>query len=176
MLLYLFALERHGFQGRPVESAGVLYVHAKDVLISGARGMTEEDCKKTAREALRREGLLLDDPEVLRAMEDWGDGQPRFLPLKVDKTGALKSDYLVKTQQMGKLSRKVMETLEDIAAELARGNIAADPYWRSPEVNACRFCDYAEACHFEECFGDRKVWQRPVKPKEFWEDLDGTAP
>jgi ATP-dependent helicase/nuclease subunit B len=176
MLLYLFALERQGLTDRPVESAGVLYVHARDVLISGARGITREDCEKTARAALRREGLLLDDPEVLRAMEDWGSGQPQFLPLRVDKTGALKSDYLVKTEQMGKLSRKVMETLKDIAAELAAGKIDADPYWRSPEVNACRFCDYAEACHFEECFGDQKVWQKPVKPKEFWENLDGTTP
>lgn len=172
MLLYLFALERQGLMGMEAESAGVLYVHAKEVLISGARGITEEACRKTAREALRREGLVLDDEEVLRAMEDWGEGTPKFLPLKTDKSGALKSDYLVKTEQMGKLSRKVMETLEDITAELAAGNIDADPYWRSPDSNACRWCEFAEACHFEECFGDKKVWQKPVKAKEFWEKLE----
>lgn len=174
MLLYLFALERQGLMGRETESAGVLYVHARDVLIAGARGITEEDCRKTAREALRREGLVLDDEEVLRAMEDWGQGSPKFLPLKVDRSGALKSDYLVRAEQMGRLSRKVMETLEDIAAELAAGNIDADPYWRSSEVNACRWCEYAEACHFEECFGDKKVWQKPVRAKEFWANLEGT--
>ena len=173
MLLYLFALERQGLMGRETEGAGVLYVHARDVLIAGVRGITEEDCRKTAREALRREGLVLDDEEVLRAMEDWGTGSPKFLPLKVDRSGALKSDYLVKAEQMGRLSHKVMETLEDIAAELASGNINADPYWRSSEVNACRWCEYAEACHFEECFGDRKVWQKPVRAKEFWASLEG---
>ncbi|MGM9607555.1 MAG: PD-(D/E)XK nuclease family protein [Oscillospiraceae bacterium] len=174
MLLYLFALERQGLMGKEVESAGVLYVHAKDVLIAGSRSITEETCREKAREALRREGLVLDDEEVLRAMEDWGQGSPKFLPLKVDKSGTLKSDYLVKAEQMGKLSRKVMETLEDITAELAAGNIDADPYWRSPDANACRYCEYAEACHFEECFGDKKVWQKPVKAKEFWEKLDET--
>ena len=172
MLLYLFALERRGLLNKEAGSAGVLYVHAREALIAGNRGVTEEECRKIAREALRREGLVLDDEEVLRAMEDWGDKAPRFLPLKVDKSGAMKSDYLVKAEQMGKLSRKVMETLEDIAAELAAGNIDADPYWRSPDANACRYCDYAEACHFEECFGDRKIWQRPVKAKEFWESLE----
>ncbi len=172
MLLYLFALERQGLMGNKVESAGVLYVHARDVLITGARGISEEECRKTAREALRREGLVLDDEEVLRAMEDWGDGTPRFLPLKVDKSGTLKSDYLVKVEQMGRLSRKVMKTLEDIAAELAQGIIIADPYWRSPDINACRWCEYADACHFEECFGDKKVWQKPVKASEFWEILE----
>lgn len=172
MLLYLFALEQQGLQGKAVESAGVLYVHAKDVLINGTRGITEEACRKTAREALRREGLVLDDEEVLHAMEDWGEDSPKFLPLKKDKSGALKSDYLVKTEQMRQLSRKVMETLEEIAAELAAGNIDADPYWRSLDSNACRWCEYADACHFEECFGDRKVWQKPVKAQEFWEELE----
>lgn len=174
MLLYLFALKQQGLQGKEIESAGVLYVHAKDVLLSGVRGATGEECRRKAQEALRREGLVLDDEEVLRAMEDWGDASPRFLPLKKNRSGELKSDYLVKTEQMGKLSRKVMETLEDITAELARGNIDADPYWRSPDANACRYCEYADACHFEECFGDRKVWQKPVKAKEFWEELEKT--
>lgn len=172
MLLYLFALERQGLLGKQVEGAGVLYVHAKEVLISGARGISPQVCRQKAQEALRREGLLLEDEEVLRAMEDWGDGAPRFLPLKLDRSGGLKSDYLVKTERMGRLSRKVMETLEDIAGELAAGNINADPYWRSPEVNACRWCEFAQACHFEECFGDRKVWQRPVRADEFWAGLD----
>ena len=172
MLLYLFALSKPGLLGEDPVSAGVLYVHAKDVLFSGTRSVTDEECGKKAGDLLRRDGLILDEEEVLRAMEDWGESTPRFLPLKVNKGGELKSDYLVKTEQMGKLSRKVMETLEQIAAEMAAGNIDADPYWRSPEINACRWCDYAEACHFEECFGDKKVWQKPVHAKEFWEKLD----
>ena len=172
MLLYLFALKQRGLQGREIESAGVLYVHAKDTVISGSRGITDEECTKKSRDALRREGLVLDDEQVVHAMEDWGEGKPRFLPVKVDSSGQIKGDYLVKTEQMGKLSRKVMETLEEITAELAAGNISADPYWRSSEVNACRYCDFAEACHFEECFGDRKVWQRPVKASQFWEGLE----
>ena len=172
MLLYLFALSKPGLLGKDPVSAGVLYVHAKDVLLTGTRSIADEECGKKADDLLRRDGLILDEEEVLRAMENWGEGTPRFLPLKVNKAGELKSDYLVKTEQMGKLSRKVMETLEQIAAEMAAGNIDADPYWRSPDINACRWCDYAEACHFEECFGDKKVWQKPVQAKEFWEKLD----
>ncbi len=172
MLLYLFALEQQGLMGREVESAGVLYVHAREALIPGTRGITEEACRKTAREKLRREGLVLDDAQVIRAMEDWGQGAPRFLPIKVDKTGQIKSEYLVKAERMGKLGRKVMDTLSEIAAEMARGNIDADPYWRSSDVNACRWCEYAEACHFEECMGDRRVWQKPVGADQFWNEID----
>ncbi len=172
MLLYLFALSKPGLLGKDPVSAGVLYIHAKDVQLSGNRGVTDDECSKKAEDLLRRDGLILDEEDVIRAMENWGEGAPRFLPLKVNKAGELKSDYLVKTEQMGKLSRKVMETLEQIAAEMAAGNIDADPYWRSQDVNACRWCDYAEACHFEECFGDKKVWQKPVHANEFWENLE----
>ena len=174
MLLYLFALSKPGLLGQDPVSAGVLYVHAKDVLLSGKRSVEDAEYGKKANDLLRRDGLILDEEEVLRAMEDWGEDGPRFLPLKVNKAGELKSEYLVKAEQMGKLSRKVMETLEQIAAEMAAGNIDADPYWRSQDVNACRWCDYAGACHFEECFGDKKVWQKPVHAKEFWDKLDET--
>ncbi len=172
MLLYLFALEERGFQGRPVQGAGVLYVHARPVDIPGQAGLTEEECRFYVERELRREGLVLDDEAVLRAMEDWGTGKPRFLPITVDRSGMLKSDYLASAEQLGRLSRKVTDTLKAIAGEMAAGNIAADPYWRSNTENACRFCDYRQACHFESCFGDKKQWQRPVGPKEFWERLE----
>ena len=48
--------------------------------------------------------------------------------------------------------------------EDAAGNIAADPFWRGPEKNACRWCDYAAACHFEEGRGgDCRRWLPQVK-------------
>ncbi len=172
MLLYLFALEERGFQGRPAQGAGVLYVHARPVDIPGQPGLTEQECRYYMERELRREGLVLNDETVLRAMEDWGKGKPRFLPVAVDRSGALKSDYLVSAEQLGRLSRKVQDTLKDIAGEMAAGNIAADPYWRSNTENACRFCDYRQACQFESCFGDKKQWQRPVSSKEFWERLE----
>ena len=62
---------------------------------------------------------------------------------------------------------------KDICKELAGGSIAADPFWRGPEKNACRFCDYAAACHFEPGRGgDCKRWLARVSVKEFWEQIE----
>ena len=75
-------------------------------------------------------------------------------------------EALVSAERLGKLEQHTRQILNDIAAELAAGNIAADPFWRGPEKNACRFCDYAEACHFEEeQSGDRRRWLRPVSTR-----------
>ena len=57
--------------------------------------------------------------------------------------------------------------------ELAEGNIAADPFWRGPEKNACRFCDYAAACLFEEGRGgDCRRGLPSVKSRDFWKQLE----
>ena len=65
------------------------------------------------------------------------------------------------------------QRLQEICRELAEGNIAADPFWRGPEKNACRFCDYAAACLFEEGRGgDCRRWLPSVKSRDFWKQLE----
>ena len=63
--------------------------------------------------------------------------------------------------------------MEEIGAELAAGKIAADPFWRGSEQNACKYCDYAAACHFEEGRGgDARRWLPTVKAEEFWKQVE----
>ena len=70
MLLYLFALQNEGkayFQ-RDVVPAGVLYLPARDDILAQERNITSEKLAQERAKALRRSGLLLNEPEVLRAM------------------------------------------------------------------------------------------------------------
>ena len=176
MLLYLFTLEDCGavYYGRPVEGAGVLYLPARDAILQGSRTMSDEAWRKQMDKELTRSGLVLDDPEVLSAMERPGENGYRFLPLKVSKTtGAISGEALASAERLGKLGGHIQTILKDICREIAQGNIAADPFWRGPEKNACRFCDYAAACHFEEGRGgDCRRWLPHVKIEEFWERVE----
>ena len=61
--------------------------------------------------------------------------------------------------------------LEGAAEQLSLGNIDADPYWHDKEKNACRYCDYAAACHFEEGCGDKVRRRKALSAGEFWELL-----
>ena len=72
------------------------------------------------------------------------------------------------TLEANQLLKEDEEYHSQIAGELAAGNIDADPYWRSPEVNACRYCEYGDACHFEECCGDKIRRRRALSAGEFW--------
>lgn len=175
MLLYLFTLGRKGkaLYGSEVVPAGVLYLPARDSIIAGSRTMSEEDRRRAVDKELRRHGLLLNDPEVLAAMERPSEDGIRFLPVRVSRsTGVISGDNLVSARQMGRLGAHIQKVLDEICRELASGSIDADPFWRGAEKNACLYCDYAAACHFEEGRGgDRRRWLPSVGNQEFWTRL-----
>ena len=180
LLVYLFTLKDKGralWGEREIVPAGVFYLPARAVLVPGSRGITADELRRRRDAELRRSGLVLDDPEVLEAMEHTGAGGPRFLPVRVSpRTGKISGDALVSAQRLGRLERHIGRVLEEIAAELAAGDIAADPFWRGPERNACQWCDYAAACCFEEGRGgDRRRWLPTVRAEDFWRAVEGQA-
>ena len=84
---------------------------------------------------------------------------------------------LASAEQLGQLAGHVRRTLTGMARQLRRGSIAADPYYRSQQENACLNCDYFDACHFadgengESCrfqsrLTDGKVWGALEKEAE----------
>ena len=136
--------------------------------------MTEEERRKQTDAELRRHGLLLDDPDVLEAMEAMGEHGPRFLPVKVSsRTGAITGEALVTAERLGRLKTHTQRILMEIAGELSSGVIDADPYWRGPEKNACLYCDYAAACHFEDGNGnDRRRYFPSIDGEHFWDFIE----
>ena len=147
----------------------MLYLPARDLLLSGSREMDGDARKRETDKALRRSGLLLRDEEVLWAMEQWGADGPRFLPLRVSRNGAISGDSLATAEQWGRLERRLGCLLREMGREIAHGNIDADPYLKGGGDTACQFCDYAQACHFEEGRGtDRRRWLYSVRGKDFW--------
>lgn len=171
MLLYLFALSKEGEAryGLPVAEAGVLYVPARDELVKAKHRLTDEEILKEKLSSLRRSGLLLEDEEVLRAMEHGEDGL-RYLPVKFNKDGSAVRDSLANAEELGLLSAYVEELLGDMARELKRGSIAADPWYRSENEGACVFCSYYDACHFDES-RDTRRYKVTLKAPDFWAKL-----
>ncbi len=175
MLLYLFALQRTGasYFGKEIEPAGVLYLPARDDILSTRRNITPEQLQAEREKQLRRSGLLLAEPQVLQAMEHDALTEPRYLPLRVNRNGDL-SGSLASAARLGKLGRYVDKLLHDIAGEIRQGNIDADPCCHTEEDSPCRYCRWAPACHFQDGRdGDHLTYIRPVKPEEFWRELEG---
>ena len=174
MLLYLFALEKEGTArfGREIEPAGVLYFPARDDLLSAERNISPEKLRSERDKQLRRSGLLLAEPEVLQAMEHEALTEPRYLPVRVGRDGQL-GGSLASAAQLGQLGQYVEKLVTQIGREVREGNIDADPCCRSEEDSYCRFCDWAEACHFQDGRDqDHLRWILPVKPEDFWQIVE----
>ncbi len=175
MLLYLFTLQKTGAArfGAQIEPAGVLYLPARDDILTAQRNIPPEKLQAEREKQLRRSGLLLAEPQVLQAMEHEALTEPRYLPLRVNKSGNL-SGSLASAAQLGKLGQYVETLLHDIAGEVRRGNIDADPCCHTEEDSPCRYCEWAPACHFQDGRdGDRLTYILPVKPEEFWREIEG---
>ena len=52
--------------------------------------------------------------------------------------------------------------------------MTADPWFKSSRENACTFCDYREACLFDEA-GDGWRLRTRLSTEEAWERIEGHA-
>ena len=170
MLIYLFALTKSAehFYRTAAEPAGVLYFPARwDVQYIRSRP-TEEEAAKERRSALRRKGLLLDNDEVLWAMEP--KQAPELLPFSYVKKTDSRKGGLATAEGLSQVERFVKETLTRLTDEMYSGKLSAEPYWRGPENNACRYCEYKQVCHIES--GEVPLRKRKaVSAERFWSEI-----
>ena len=177
MLLYLFALERSGAEryGREIVPAGVLYIPARDVLTTVRPEATAEEIVAEKLKAHKRSGLLLEDKEILQAMErDLGSC---YLPVRFKNDGNPYADSaksLATAEHLGKLSRHMDGLLRQMAGELRSGSVTADPWFRDVTHSACAHCDYAAACHLD-MQNDPIRYLTQLNPEQVWEKLDAEA-
>lgn len=168
MLLYLLALQQHGAEllRTQVQSAGVLYVPTRLPLLSEKTACTPEQLEKKRMDGFRRKGLLLDDPEILQAMEP--SDSPVYLPYKVKK--GVREGFLADRGRLELLERYVLHTAERMTDEILSGAIAPGSYERG-EKSPCDYCEYRAVCHTAS--GAVPIRElAATKADEFWQRLE----
>lgn len=148
MLIYLAALTENGVQ----LPAGVLYMPAAEPSVSAAQGMSEEKIRQEADKQLRMSGVVLDDTQILLAMENLAKG--KFIPASLTKDGTLsKTSSTLNEKQLQTVLLYTKRLIATMARELAQGSVEAKPNLQNH--NACRFCPYGAVCGKE--FGEKDV-------------------
>ncbi len=146
MLIYLFAIwENGGDYYKNVTPAGVLYFQAKSPKNTSSkitRESTAEDSKNTALKELRMHGMVLNNLDVVNAMENGCDGL--FIPAQLDKTGSLKGN-VISLKALSNLKDRVNNSIKNMATELQNGKISAFPV-----EDGCTWCSYKDICKREE--------------------------
>ena len=168
MLLYLFALEEEGEQilGANRIPAGVQYFTAKAPIISANEDIDGEEAKDARVSAWKRNGLVLNNEDVLLAMEP--DTPFRRLPCKQNKNGEIVGDVASK-EQLQDLKKYIKMFLSALLDDLSEGNVEPNPYMRGRNSGACIYCPYTSICAQLEIPGMRNY--ETVKAERFWDDV-----
>lgn len=169
MLLYLFALSRDSSgcfakmlscSGKTIP-AGVLYFS----FASQEKPKDPKDDKrredKTAlllqtEKRIKRSGVLLNDKEILIAMENTLGG--RYLPIKLNKDGELVGQActtLATLTELSALAKTIEDTVISIAKELASGKAVATKE-KKGKHDPCAFCRMKPICRTMQCENNEK--------------------
>ena len=139
---------------------------------------TVDLCEKRARrmESGKMEGMILDDGEVLKGMDNSLSGT--LLPMKVNKRTRAISGQFISLTQLGLLSKRMDRILKQMGEDLHRGRVEALPVFGKNHGRTCEWCDYRSVCQREEGGAFRYV-QKYTHPQaltilEEEEERDGT--
>ena len=169
MLLYLFALEQEGepILGEHAVPAGVQYFPARVPLLPADGRLDETEAEAHRQKEWLRRGLLLEDEDVLRAMEP--ENAPKRLPVSWKKDGSISGD-LADREQLKQLRKFVFLTLGRMVDDIASGNVEPNPYTRGSSHDACAFCPYGAVCHKTQVEGRRNY--KMMNAQRFWEEVE----
>lgn len=158
MLVYLAALSENGGERYgQVQSAGVLYMPANRPVISASRGTPVGKIAEETSKKLRMDGLVLDDAEIINAMERGGQG--KYLPVALKDGVPSKRDHVVSSDELAGVMLHIKELVSAMACELHKGGVAAVPL--SGGYDACAWCPYAAVCGHEK--------DDPVRQMQQWD-------
>lgn len=169
MLIYLFVLEKHGREryDSGIVPAGVLYAPARDIILQLPRNTDMETIEKLRARQLKRSGLILDDPDVIEAMEN-GD-EPARIPVKF-KNGR-PGGSLASAEQLGRLGKYIEGLLIRLGDEMQKGSIDANPFVSGGMLISCQYCEFKDACQFDEKRDNPRRFVN-ISSDEFWERLN----
>ncbi len=169
MLIYLFTIWHNGESkyGKGITPAGVLYYNAGSPYISLKRGTSEDSIRQEKYKTLKMSGLVLQNQQVVNAMEKGGNGT--FIPAKLDKDGNATGD-VISLIQLKKLQERANKLLTEMASSLHSGKIEALPaYSGKTYPKVCEYCDYKAVCMYEKDIEVREIPE--ARNKEITDNL-----
>lgn len=173
MLIYLFAIWENGKEvfHKDILPAGALYFRAHDPLVEAKATDSDETIEKARQKKYKMSGIVLEDEEIVDAMEE-GEGGRVYLPVSVSD-GAWKGNTAT-IEKFQKLKGYLAQTITQMAQELEQGDISIDPYLKKgvQKGSPCTYCKYAAACRMEK---DKQENYRAIykmKANEFWDKME----
>ena len=169
-------IEKKRHPDKNIIPAGILYYNIDNPIIEVQSMPDEEDADyreavdEMILENLRMKGVVNEDTEIIRKMDDRG-GKSAVIPVAFKSNGELDMrSHIYSTQKFEQLTDYVTEKSADMAAGIFGGNVDINPYHTQKE-DACTYCPYHAVCGFSpdipggqsrslKTFSDEEIWKK----------------
>ncbi|MCI1945043.1 helicase-exonuclease AddAB subunit AddB [Clostridium luticellarii] len=154
--------------------AGILYFKLDDPIIKSPGNISDDEIEKRIVKSLKMNGLLLNDPDLVKKMDGNMVKYSDIIPASVKKDGSLSElrSSLATMDQFQLLRKYVRNTIENICEKMLEGSIEITPY-KDKNRSACTYCIYSAICQFDTSIkGNRYKIVRDKSDEEVWKDIE----
>lgn len=131
-------------EGGKIIPAGVIYVKTSlsDVTIDSP---SDEEAERALGAAQKREGMVLDDEEIISAMGL--KYTPLYSEKKPDEIPAAKRKYLYDKESWEKIMSDIEDVVRGVASRMREGDISAIPNLQNKGAHTpCEYCNFKAVC------------------------------
>lgn len=176
LLVYLDAIlknSEHILKTQSIPGA-ILYFRIDDPIIKSKKELADEEISKQVLEKLKMNGLLLKNPQLVRAMDNDMETYSLVIPATFKKDGDFSSNSSVVTEEQFNILREyVNNKMIELCEDMLSGKIKIEPC-KKDKTTYCEYCDYSAICQFDTSIKDNKyklvikrdeneLWKKMIK-------------
>lgn len=167
LLLYLDSYIKINEKNKP---AGMFYFHIDTTYVKYETGTTLEAVRDKQLKNFKLSGLVLEDEEIIRMMDEEGTGQ--IIPVKFNKDGSVaKRSSVANENQFEQLREFIVDKVRELGKDILDGKVTANPY-KLTSKDPCTYCKYQSICQFDTAKQDNEyeVLEK-IGNEEIWEHI-----
>ena len=131
---------------KAVIPAGFFYYTMEDPIVECGKEQSEE----AILEALKMDGIVNSNPDIIYAMEKVMDGKCKSIPVTMKEEQVVQArSKVLETKQLTKMCEFVKEKMKELGNEMNQGNISIQPY-KLEKRTGCDYCEYQSVCGFDK--------------------------
>ena len=175
MLTYLDVVlsQAENWLGMKATTAGVLYFHVHDPMITEEPDMGENELERKIFKKFKMQGLVLADETVVRNMDTkLESGYSDMLPLALKKSGGCYSNSSVAPGETFRpLQSYVHHLIHQAGIAITTGKVELNPF-QYKQNTACKYCPFRSVCQFDTGLEENNFHRlQPMKEREVLEKI-----
>ena len=127
---------------------GILYFKIDNPIIKADKDISQEQINAKIVEAMRLEGLFLNDKTLISYMDNNIDKSSKLVNIKLNKEGMASNKNAVSLEEFKNLQNEAKNVIKEISSKIFSGNISVNPYWKDKDRYGCKYCAYNSVCKF----------------------------